>query len=244
MDTSSPVSTPSKKHSRLKSAALAGQRSREIILAVLLPVAFVLGLGLGWLLWGADSPSAPHQADEPSAPVRRVTVEIGDSPALGPADAPITIIEFSDYECPFCVRWHKQVYQRLMKEYEGKIRFVYRDFPLNSIHPNAAPAAIAAHCAGEQDAYFRFHDALFSSEYGLGREAYLSYAAELGLDIKAFQTCLDEERYADKVEADVRYGYSIGVSSTPTFFVNGIAIVGAQPYEIFQQLIEKELAGQ
>lgn len=244
MDTNSP--TILKPNSRLQRAAQVGRRSRETVLAALLPVVFALGLGLGWLLWGADSPSAPQQANDPAAPapVRRVEVSIEDSPALGPANAPVTIVEFSDYECPYCARWHQQVYKRLMKEYEGKIRFVYRDFPLDNIHPNAAPAAIAAHCAGEQDAYFSFHDALLSYQYGLGREAYLSYATELGLDAKAFQTCLDEKRYADKVEADMRYGYSIGVSSTPTFFVNGIAIVGAQPYEVFQQLIEKELAGQ
>ncbi len=242
MDTNS--SSLPKSHSRLQRAAQAGRRSRETVLAALLPVVFALGLGLGWLLWGADSPSAPQQANEPAAPARRIAVEAGDSPTLGPADAPVTIIEFSDYECPYCARWYQQVYKRLMKEYEGKIRFVYRDFPLDNIHPNAAPAAIAAHCAGEQDSYFAFHDALFSYQYGLGWDAYLSYATELGLDVKAFQTCLDEKRYADKVEADMRYGYSLGVSSTPTFFVNGIAIVGAQPYEVFQQLIEKELAGQ
>ncbi len=244
MDTNSPSLI--KPNSRLQRAAQAGRRSRETVLAALLPVVFALGLGLGWLLWGADSPSAPQQANDPAAPapVRRIEVSIEDSPALGPADAPVTIVEFSDYECPFCARWHQQVYKRLMKEYEGKIRFVYRDFPLTNIHPNATPAAIAARCAGEQDAYFSFHDALLSYQYGLGQDAYLSYATELGLDVKAFQTCLDEKRYADKVEADMRYGYSIGVSSTPTFFVNGIAIVGAQPYEVFQQLIEKELAGQ
>lgn len=234
------------KQTRLARALQARRQSRETVLAALIPVVFLLGLGLGWLLWGADSPSAPQQANEPAAPapVRRITVEVGDSPALGPANAPVTIVEFSDYECSFCARWHQQVYQRLMKEYEGKIRFVYRDFPLESIHPNATPAAIAAHCAGEQGAYFQFHDALFSYQYGLGREAYLTYAAELGLDTKAFQTCLDEKRYAEKVESDLRYGLSIGVSSTPTFFVNGIAIVGAQPFEVFQQIIEKELSGQ
>ncbi len=206
---------------------------------------FALGLGLGWLLWGAGAPSEPQQANEPAtpAPLRRIEVSVGESPALGPADAPITIVEFSDYECSFCARWHQQVYKRLLQEYEGKIRFVYRDFPLDSIHPNATPAAMAAHCAGEQEAYFLFHDAVFSYQYGFGRDAYISYATELGLDVNAFQTCLDEKRYASKVEEDLRYGYSIGVSSTPTFFVNGIAIVGAQPYEVFQQVIEKELAG-
>lgn len=243
MDTNFP--SPVKPTSRLQRAAQAGRRNRETVLAVLLPVLFALGLGLGWLLWGADSPSN-EQANQPAptAPVRRVEVEVGDSPTLGQANAPVTIIEFSDYECPYCARWHQQVYKRLMKEYEGKIRFVYRDFPLDNIHPNARPAAMSAHCAGAQDAYFTFHDALFSYQYGLGREAYLKYAAELGLDVQAFEACLNEQPFADKVEANLRYGLSIGVSSTPTFFINGIAVVGAQPYEVFQQLIEKELAGQ
>lgn len=244
MDTST-LPDLSPKQTRLARAALFRRKSRETVLAGFLPVVFLLGLGLGWLLWGADSPSN-EQANQPAAtaPVRRIAVEVGDSPALGPADAPITIVEFSDYECPFCARWHQQVYKRLMQEYEGKIRFVYRDFPLTSIHANATPAAIAAHCAGEQGAYFPFHDALFSYQYELGREAYLTYAAELGLDSQSFTACLEENRHADKVQASLDYGLSVGVSSTPTFFVNGIAIVGAQPYEVFQQVIEQELAGQ
>ncbi|PWH17184.1 MAG: hypothetical protein DDG60_02775 [Anaerolineae bacterium] len=240
------VSPPSPSQTRLARTREAQRRSREAVLFSLLPVVFLLGLGLGWILWGDNQPSNTQQAAQsvPTMPVRRVAVEAGDSPALGPTDAPITIIEFSDYECPFCARWHQQVYQRLLKEYEGKIRFVYRDFPLESIHPNAKSAAIAAHCAGEQGAYFPFHDALFSYKYDLNRESYLIYATELGLDIQAFQTCVDEERYADKVQSDLRYGLSIGVNSTPTFFVNGIIIIGAQPFDVFQQVIEKELAGQ
>lgn len=220
------------------------QRNREAILLSLLPLVFLLGMGLGWV-WGSNS-SSPQQANQPeptSAP-RRFQVEAGENPALGPVDAPVTIIEFSDYECPFCARWHQQVYGRLMKEYEGKIRFVYRDFPLENIHPNAVPAAIAAHCAGEQGAYFPFHDALFSYELGLNREAYLTYAKRLNLDVTAFQTCLDEARYAETVQENLNYGLSIGVSSTPTFFINGIIIIGAQSFDVFKQVIDKELAGQ
>jgi protein-disulfide isomerase len=240
MEIHSPSNSPSKQ-TRLARAAQTRQKSREIVLMALLPVVFLLGLGLGWALWGTGSPEAAPQANAQS-PQRRIDVTVAGSPALGPSDAPVTIVEFSDYQCPYCVRWYNQVYKRLVQEYEGKIRFVYRDFPLEGIHPDATPAAIAAHCAGEQDAYFLFHDALFSNKYGLGTDAYLLYATELELDLTSFQTCLAEKRYADQVEKDIRYGYSIGVSSTPTFFVNGIAIVGAQPYEVFQQLIEQELA--
>jgi len=212
------------------------------VFMLLLPVVFSLGLGLGWLLWGAGSSETVQQANDPG-PAKRFDVALDDDYVLGPADAPITIIEFSDYQCPYCVRWYEQVYQLLMQEYAGKIRFVYRDFPLISLHPDAAPAANAANCAGEQNAYYQFHDALFSNQLGLVRHAYIQYATSLGLDVDAFQTCLDEERYAGEVEADMRYGYSIGVSSTPTFYINGLAVVGAQPYEIFQQIIEQELAG-
>lgn len=238
-------SSPSKS-TRLERMRQSQQRSRETIFLSLLPVVFLLGLGLGWVLWGSDSGTDARQANQP-APTntpRRFPVEAGESPALGPADAPVTLIEFSDYECPFCARWHKQVYQRLMQEYEGKIRFVYRDFPLENIHPNAVPAAIAAHCAGEQGAYFPFHDALFSYELGLNREAYVTYAQRLSLDVTAFQTCLDEARYAEKVQENLNYGLSLGVNSTPTFFVNGLIIIGAQPFEVFKQVIDKELAGQ
>lgn len=238
-------SSPSPKQTRLERMREHRQRSRETIFLSLFPVVFLLGLGLGWILWGGNADSAPQQANQaPTSPPRRFEVEAGDNPALGPADAPITIIEFSDYECPFCARWHQQVYSRLMKEYEGQIRFVYRDFPLENIHPNAVSAAIAAHCAGEQGAYFPFHDALFSYEYGLNREAYLTYAKRLELDLRAFEVCLDEARYADKVQANLEYGLSVGVSSTPTFFVNGIIIIGAQSFDVFQQVIERELSGQ
>jgi protein-disulfide isomerase len=225
---------------RLERAFQRQKKNRETLLMALLPVVFLLGLGLGWIIWGTGSKTA-LQANAP-APSKRYEVSIDGNPTLGPADAPVTLVEFSDYECPFCIRWYQQVYLRLMKEYEGKIRFVYRDFPLTSIHPDAAPAALAANCAGEQQAYYRYHDALFSDKYNLGQEAYIQYAADLELNIDAFKTCLNENRYASEVESDMRYGYTIGVTSTPTFYINGIPVVGAQPYEVFQQIIDQELA--
>lgn len=179
--------------------------------------------------------------------VKQVTrydiVEDGD-PSLGPADAPITIIEFSDYQCPYCQRWHDQVWSKLIETFPGQIRLVYRDFPLYSIHAEAGPAAAAANCAGDQDAYWQFHNLLFGGGLELGRETYLKYAADLGLNSDTFTTCLDDNRYEVEVTADYEYALGLGIQSTPTFFINGIALVGAQPFEVFQEVIEMELAGQ
>ncbi|MCS7011675.1 MAG: DsbA family protein, partial [Anaerolineales bacterium] len=164
-----------------------------------------------------------------------------DDPSLGPADAPVTIVEFSDYQCPYCKLWHDEVLPRILQEYGDQVRFIYRDYPLSS-HPEALPAARAANCAGEQNAYWQFHDALFSNQYGFGRQAYLDYAAALGLEIEAFRKCLESNRYEDEVLGDFRDGLRLGVNSTPTFFVNGTKIIGAQPFAVFKQLIEAELA--
>lgn len=230
---------------------------RSHLYAVLLPLTFVLGLSVGYLFWGRDTgrppaapqAAAPQAAQAPQAAaggqeVRRYDVPMDDDPAIGPQDAPITLIEFSDYECPYCSRWHEQVYTRLRQEYPDTVRIVFRDFPLTSIHPNAVPAAEAANCANEQDAFWDFHEKLFSGEYGLGEEAYMQYAEDLELDVEEFQSCLESGRYNDEVMADYQYAADLGVRSTPTFFLNGIPLVGAQPYEMFKEVIEKELAGE
>jgi protein-disulfide isomerase len=217
------------------------------------PLAFAIGLGAGYLLWGlpakAEAQAASAAQDQSAAQdaprqVTRYDVPVDDDPALGPESAPITIIEFSDYECPYCRSWQAEVLPRLRETYPDQIRLVYRDFPLTSIHPNAAPAAAAANCANEQDAYWEFHDKLFSMELGLSESAYQQYASDLGLDSESFSECLKSDRYVDEVEADYQYAAELGVRSTPTFFINGIALVGAQPFELFQELIEKELAGE
>ena len=124
----------------------------------------------------------------------------------------------------------------------GKARFVYRDFPLTSIHPEALPSAEAANCANEQGAYWQYHDALFSNQYELGQAAYLQYAAALGLDMTKFEACLNDGRYRAEIEADQNYAFDLGVQSTPTFFINGIPVVGAQPYAAFKKVIDKELS--
>ncbi len=220
-------------------------RASTLSLWLALPLVFLVGLGSGWLLWGQNTISNPGNTQvKVNEEVKRFNVVTDNDPTQGPENAKVTIIEFSDYQCPYCISWYQDVYTRLMADYEGKIRFVYRDFPLYSIHPEAGSAAEAANCAGAQDAYWQYHDALFGQKNGLGETAYSQYASDLGLNVEEFNKCVSEHRYKSEVDADYKYASSLGVSSTPTFFVNGLAVVGAQPYEVFQQIIDKELAGE
>ncbi len=203
---------------------------------IFISLAFFLGLAVGYLVWGGNETVA---AD--SGQIRRVDVSTDGDASIGPEDAAVTIIEFSDYQCPYCQQWYLQVYQQLMTAYPGKIKFVYRDNPLPS-HAEAQPAAEAAECAGEQSAYYKFHDALFSGQYGLGRAAYDQYAAELGLDTVAFAACLDTHRFKSEVEADARDAALAGLNSTPSFVVNGRVLIGALPFADFKAVIDEELA--
>ena len=125
----------------------------------------------------------------------------------------------------------------------GKAKYVYRDFPL-SFHPEAQPAAEAAECADEQGKFWEFHEGVFSNQATMGRELYLNLAGELGLNAAQFTQCIDSGKYRQEVQNDFAYGSQVGVSGTPTFFINGIQLVGAQPYQAFQQVIEAELANQ
>ena len=186
--------------------------------------------------------AADAQATETSQFVRYDIPPKG-FPTLGPADAPITIVEFSDYQCPFCRRWHQEVYEPLLAAYPGQIRIVYRNLPLTSIHPDAMAAAEAAMCAGEQDAYWPFHDKLFSSE-SLNTQTFLQYAQDLSLNVEQFQACITDQKYKDAIQSDSDFAINLGIRSTPTFFINGLAVVGAQPLDVFKQVIDKELAGE
>jgi len=231
---------------------------RSHFYAVMTVFAFAAGVLLGYVAWGMEptgnAAQNPQTADQPSGPVveapvtadpqfKRYDIPIGDSYTLGPVDAPITIVEFSDYQCPYCRRWHDEVYGPLLAAYPGKIKMVYRHLPLTSIHQDAFSAAEAAMCAGEQDAYWQFHEKLFSSD-SLGGDIYVQYAQDLGLDITTFEACMNDHKYQEAVEADSNFAIDLGIRSTPTFFINGLAIVGAQPLDVFKQVIDKELAGE
>ena len=228
---------------------------RSHFYAIITVFAFAAGVLLGYVVWGFDTAkeitvvAAQPEGPVVEAPVTpqsqyvRYDVASEGFPSIGPEDAPITIIEFSDYQCPYCKRWHDQVYQPLLNAYPGKIKLVYRHLPLTSIHPDAFPAAEAAMCAGDQNAYWPFHDKLFGGT-SLGADLYVQYAQELGLDMTAFETCITEHKFQETVQADMDFALNLGATSTPTFFVNGLAIVGAQPLGIFEQIIDKELAGE
>jgi protein-disulfide isomerase len=143
---------------------------------------------------------------------------------------------------PFGKKFNDEVFHPLLEQYPEQIKFVYRNLPLTSIHDNAVPAAEAAMCAGEQGYYWQFHEMLF--EKGLGDSAYRKYAQELGLNITAFSACLADHRYQETVIADSEFAADLGIRSTPTFFINGLAIIGAQPLEVFEKVIDAELAGE
>lgn len=172
----------------------------------------------------------------------RVTVSIAPhDPARGPATAAVTLVEFSDYQCPFCSRVTPTL-KRLRETYGERLRIVWKDFPLYDIHPLAQKAAEAAWCAGEQGKYWEFHDRLFVNQSTLGSEGLKQHATAVGLEPKGFATCLESGRFADRVKEGAAMGRELGVDSTPTAFINGRRLTGAHPYEAFAEIIDEELA--
>jgi len=179
----------------------------------------------------------------------RVDVSADDDPSLGNKNAKVTIIEFSDYQCPFCRTFWKESFSQLKKEYidTGKVKFVYRDYPL-SFHPMAEPSAQAGECADDQGQYWEFHDKLFGEEdkKGQGTVTYTVqdlklWASQIGLDQAKFNQCLDSNKHKAEVQKDFDDGNSAGVSGTPSLFINGRLVVGAQPYASFKAIIDEEL---
>jgi protein-disulfide isomerase len=163
-----------------------------------------------------------------------------EGPAKGPAAAPVTIVEFSDFQCPFCSKAEETV-TKVLKTYDGKVRVVFRDFPL-PFHPQAVKAAEAAHCAGDQGKYWEMHEKLFANQKALEPPALKGYAKALSLDQGKFDKCLDSGDKAKVVDSNRKAGEKVGVTGTPAFFVNGYQLSGAQPFEEFKTIIDAELA--
>jgi len=193
------------------------------------------------------APAAPRTIA--TGPVR---ASIGGAPMRGLADAPVTIVEFSDYQCPFCQRFVATTLRALISEYvdSGKVRYVVRDYPLDQLHPNARKAAEAAHCAGDEGKYWEMHDVLFASAGALAPEDLIGYARTVGLDTARFNECLASGRHATDVQQGIADGAASGVQGTPSFVigrtragddVEGTPIHGAQPIETFRRVINQAL---
>jgi protein-disulfide isomerase len=190
-----------------------------------------------------------------AAPTGPVGASVADAPFLGRPDAPVTLIEFSDYQCPFCQRFFATTLPILKRDYidTGKLRYVFRDFPLDQIHPLARNAAVAAHCAGEQGKYWEMHDVLFQNRTALALPQLAEHASTVGLDPSAFEACLVSGRHAARIERALADGAAAGVRGTPGFvvgkttnsdLVEGTPIRGAQALEVFRRLIDELLAQQ
>ncbi len=232
---------------------MAKNKDKNLIIAIVAAAVLISGslIYLGSQLGGTDARIAAgiedyvkkqqqgQQAPTPSGPV---DVDEDGDPVKGDKNAPITIIEFSDYECPFCTRFVTDTLPQLEEKYisTGKVKLVYRDFPL-SFHANARPAAMAAECVfnqGGDDAYYEMHDKIFENQRSINNDNLKAWASEIGYDIT---TCLDNEETGEEVDADFADGQKAGVRGTPAFFINGRLISGAQPFSVFESIIEEEL---
>ncbi len=179
-------------------------------------------------------------ANEPS----EIILGLDNDPSLGDSNAKVSIVEFSDFQCPFCATFVRETFDDLKREYidTGKVSFTFKNFPLTNTHRNAMAAALAAECANEQGKFWEYHDKLFRSQKSLEKKDLKEYAEDLDLNTDTFNTCLDSEKYKDEVSNDLEEGTGLGVRGTPTFFINGRALSGALPIEEFEKIIDEELS--
>jgi protein-disulfide isomerase len=172
----------------------------------------------------------------------RVTLNNEGAPAMGPANAAVTLVEFSDFQCPFCGRFAPTLKQ-IEQNFGDRVRIVYRQYPIPNLHPNAMKAAEASLCANDQGKFWEMHDLMFQEQKQLAVRELKAKAGRLGLDQKKFDSCLDSGRYTEQVQEDMKAGSRVGVTGTPALFVNGVRVEGgAVPYETVAKAIEKELA--
>jgi protein-disulfide isomerase len=194
-----------------------------------------------------------QQVEQPK--IEPIMISADDDPVRGDQDAPITIVEFSDFQCPFCARFQIQTLPLILEQYveTGKVKFVYRDFPIQNSHPNAMPAAAASECAHEQDKYWEYHDALFENQTVWNKVEITSaitifkeFATELNLNQEQFDSCLDSGKYIEEIKNDLNDGRNYGITGTPGFFIGNddigfVKLNGAQPFEAFKSVIDSQL---
>lgn len=175
----------------------------------------------------------------PFPDVPRIAVSADDDPSMGPATAPVTIVQFAEYQCGYCGKARESIDQ-VMKNYDGKVRFVFRDYPLD-FHPNAIPAALAANCAAKQDKYWQVHDAFMANQQALSEPDLVRVAKGAGLNMDDWEACRKDPAMTEEIQKDFKDGQEAGVTGTPAFFINGVFINGAQPYEKFKVVVDAEL---
>ena len=229
----------------MEEKSIAGQNSFLIPGAIIVAGVLIAGA----VFYTNGGPSQNNNAAVGDAAVRPAVVAldskklVDDDPVLGNPDAPVTIVEFADFQCPFCARFEKDAFVGIKEQYikTGKVKFVYRDFPLTAIHPMAQKSAEASECADEQGKFWEYHDIVYAGQEILSMENLKKWAGEIGLDTMRFAECLDSDKYADEVNKDAADGQAAGVQGTPASFVNGRLVSGAVPFAQFQQIIEEEL---
>jgi len=237
-----PAARPAEKAEKASGSSDNFWKITTVVLIVLLAVAVFRSPGgptLGAVGNAVADGNIPAAAPSPTVNMESL---LDDDAVKGDPDAPVTIIEWSDFECPFCARFYDDTLGLIDEQYikTGKVKLIYRDFPL-SFHPNAQKAAEAAECAGEQGKYWEMHDKLFESGVAGGVSVFKTYAQQLGLDTGKFNSCLDSGAMAAEVQKDMADGAAAGIQGTPGFLVNGKLVSGAQPFGVFKQVIDAEL---
>lgn len=164
-----------------------------------------------------------------------------DDPSVGPRDAKVVIVEFSDFQCPFCGQ-SAPVIKEILKDYGDKILFVYRDFPVEDLHPQSVLAAMAGECAHEQGKFWEMHDRIFANQANITSANLKTYAIQIGLNSLQFGSCLDSQKYLAEIEEDLQDGFKAGVRATPTFLINGVKVEGALPFNTLEKIILSELS--
>lgn len=178
---------------------------------------------------------------EPSGDVSKLNSVLAQAYSTGPDNAKVTLIEVSDFQCPYCQR-HVATMDQIMKDYAGKVKRVWINFPLTSIHPYAMKAAEAGECAGEQGKFWEMHDKIFTNQSAITEDDLKGYAQDLGLNTTKFNSCLDDGKYTSKIQQQMAAAQAAGVTGTPGTFVNGELVKGAYPFDTFKQLIDTALA--
>ncbi|MDD9995185.1 MAG: thioredoxin domain-containing protein [Dehalococcoidia bacterium] len=219
------------------------------LVVVALAVGFAGGVGYALALLDRTSVAEPRspqvaapEEETPSEPFVALDIDLTGRPFLGEPDAPVIVIEMTDYECPFCRRHRQQVLGDLIAEYGGRIRYFSLHFPLTLIHPLAFGASEAAECAHDQGRFWEYNEAMFDSTARLVPETLTALAGDVGMDVAVFSQCLTSGSKRDVVVGDIQVGQRLGVRGTPTFFINGKLLSGARPLDIFRQAIDAELA--